>query len=208
MWCVVHVVRRCACHRLVRRISCTWPALGKLIALSACSLIHDRCSCPVAFVILCMRRMFLQRWTCCSVLVFSCDCGCVCVLVLLSIGVLAQLVSLVFSTRLWHRTRRVLVFTVIHPCGIPYVLRGPALHAKLHSLSCPLVLAWHCVRVFLFPCSSLFLSLCVCAPLHEARVKCNSTGIALASYSLVSVSKCPPVFLCIVVLVISSYRPS
>ena len=132
---------------------------------------------------------------------------CVCVLALLSIGVV-QLISLVFSTRLWHRTCRVLVFTVIHPCGIPYVLRGPVLHAKLHSLPRPLVLTWHCLRVLLFSCLSLLLSLCVCAPLHEARVKCNSTVIVLASYSLVSVFKCPPASLFIVVRVISSYCSS
>ena len=86
---------------------------------------------------------------------------CVRVRVLLSIGVLVQLISLVFSTRLWHRTCRVLVFIVIHPCGVPYVLRGPVLHPNVHSFSCPLVLARHC--------------------LHEARVKCNSTVIVLAS---------------------------
>ena len=37
-------------------------------------------SCHVAFVIICMRRMFLQRWTCCFVIILSCDfvCACVC----------------------------------------------------------------------------------------------------------------------------------
>ena len=172
MRCAVHVVRRCACHLFFRRISCTWPALGKLIALSACSLSHDRCSCLVVFVISCMRRMFLQRWTCCVVLVLSCDCVCVCVFsfscpsVFLSnesalSSALAYGIGLVASSFLLSSILVAFLTSCVGPRCMQSSTRSLVLSFSrgiVCACSCPLAQCCSCRYAFVLPCMRLVSS--------------------------------------------------